>query len=322
MRALVCEKFGPPETLVLGDVPMPDPAPNEIRIRVKAAGVNFPDTLMLEGRYHVQAQPPFIPGSEVAGVVDAVGAQAGPWRVGDKVCAMTVKGGFADYVAVDATRAVRLPDTIDFATGSALLMTHGTAMHALRQRAVLQAGERLLVLGAGGGVGLAAVGLGKAMGAQVIAAASHPDKLALAAKHGAQHLIDYATTDLRSGLRDIGGVDVIFDPVGGDLSEQAFRAIAPEGRHLVIGFAAGSIPSLSLNLPLLKSAALVGVFWGAFTTRNPALHRANMNEVFAMLDDGRLMRPHLQSFALADGAQALRLLADRKAMGKCVLVME
>lgn len=321
MRALVCEKIGTfetddmTETLRLRDWPMPEPGAGQVRIAVQAAGVNFPDTLMVEGRYHVKAEPPFIPGSEVAGVINAVGPDVQGWQVGDRVCAMTVQGAFAEQVVVDAANLVALPDTVDFATGSALLMTYGTAIHALRQRARLMPGERMLVLGAGGGVGLAAVAQGAAMGARVVAAASSAEKRELARQQGAQTLIDNTQQAIRGG----GPYDVIFDPVGGDLSEIAFRAIAPEGRHLVIGFASGTIPAIPLNLPLLKSAAIMGVFWGAFTKRAPEVHRANMADVFAMLANGAMPSPPLQVFPLNEAPEILRRLAAREIAGKVAL---
>ncbi|MBB3957756.1 NADPH:quinone oxidoreductase family protein [Novosphingobium sediminicola] len=321
MRALVCEKIGTFETddmteaLRLRDWPMPEPGAGQVRIAVQAAGVNFPDTLMVEGRYHVKAEPPFIPGSEVAGVINAVGPDVQGWQVGDRVCAMTVQGAFAEQVVVDAANLVALPDTVDFATGSALLMTYGTAIHALHQRARLMPGERMLVLGAGGGVSLAAVALGAAMGAQVVAAASSAEKRELARQQGAQTLID----NTPDAIRGAGPYDVIFDPVGGDLSEIAFRAIAPEGRHLVIGFASGTIPAIPLNLPLLKSAAIMGVFWGAFTKRALEMHRANMADVLAMLASGAMPPPPLQVFALSEGPAILRRLAAREIAGKVAL---
>lgn len=321
MRALVCEKIGIfgnediAEALRLRDWPMPEPEAGQVRIAVHAAGVNFPDTLMIEGRYHVKAEPPFIPGSEAAGVIDAIGADVPGWQVGDRVCAMTVQGAFAEQVVVDAANLVALPHSADFATGGALLMTYGTAIHALRQRARLMPGERMLVLGAGGGVGLAAVALGAAMGARVVAAASSAEKRELARQQGAQALIDNS----QEAIRGAGPYDVIFDPVGGDLSEIAFRAIAPEGRHLVIGFASGAIPAIPLNLPLLKSAAIVGVFWGAFTKRTPEIHRANMADVFAMLANGAMPPPPLQVFPLNEGPDILRRLAAREIAGKVAL---
>ncbi|NOW48939.1 NADPH2:quinone reductase [Novosphingobium sp. SG751A] len=305
------------QTLRLREWPTPEPEAGQVRIAVHGAGVNFPDTLMIEGRYHVRAEPPFIPGSEVAGMINAVGPDVQGWQVGDRVCAMTVQGAFAEQVVVDAANLVALPNAIDFATGGALLMTYGTAIHALRQRARLMPGERMLVLGAGGGVGLAAAALGAAMGARVVAAASSAEKRALAGQQGAQTLIDNS----QEAIRGSGPYDVIFDPVGGDASEIAFRAIAPEGRHLVIGFASGTIPAIALNLPLLKSAAIMGVFWGAFTKRSPELHRANMADVFAMLATRAMPPPPLQVFALSEGPEILRRLAARGIAGKVALTV-
>lgn len=318
MRALVCEKIGPPEALELLACPEPIPGKGQVRIRVRAAGVNFPDTLIVEGRYHIKAEPPFIPGSEVAGTIDMLGEGVEGWHLQDRVCAMCVTGGFAEFVVVDAARLISLPEAIPFSIGSGLLMTYGTAIHALRQRASLLRGEKMLVLGAGGGVGLAAIAIGAAMGAQVIASASTEAKRDLARKQNAAAAIGIEP----EAIRQAGPYDVIFDPVGGTLSETSFRAVATGGRHLVIGFASGHIPRIALNLPLMKSASLVGVFWGAFTTRNPDAHRANMKDVFAMLTSGEMPWPAMTTATLADGPKILRDLALRRIAGKVALIVQ
>lgn len=323
MRALLCEAHGPPETLVLRDVPTPQPGPGEVRLRVKAASVNFPDSLIIQNLYQTKPPLPFSPGSEAAGVVDAVG-EGVALRVGDRVAAMTTWGAFAEDVVVHASRCFVLPDAMPFDVASGFTMVYGTALHALAQRGRLQPGETLLVLGAAGGVGLAAVEIGKRMGARVIAAASSPEKLALARAHGADDLIDYAATDLKSALRELTsgrGVDVVFDPVGGALADPAFRAMAWDGRYLVVGFAAGDIPALPLNLPLVKGAAIIGVFWGAFLTKEPEANAANIARLYEWYAQGALRPEISHRFPLEDAAAAIRWVMDRKAMGKVVVEM-
>ncbi len=319
MQALVCEKLGSADALRVREWPMPYPKSGQVRIRVHAAGVNFPDTLIVQGKYHVQASTPFIPGSEVAGIIDLVADDVQGWNVGDRVCAMTTTGGFAEAVVVDTCRLVALPTAISFHVGSAASMTYGTAIHALRQRAILQTGERLLVLGAGGGAGLAAVAVGTAMGAKVIAVASKEDKLELARQQGAIACVNSSDQNVANAAKQYGPIDVIFDPVGGSQSESVFRALAPDGRHLVIGFASGEIPSIPLNLPLLKSASIVGVFWGAFATRSPDIHRANMLDVFTWFSQGRLTQPDLHIFSLDRAHMAIQMLAGRSMAGKGVI---
>jgi len=324
MRALMCEAHGLPETLVLRDVPTPQPGPGEVRLRVKAASVNFPDSLIIQNLYQTKPPLPFSPGSEAAGVVDAVGDGV-TLRVGDRVAAMTTWGAFAEEVVVQASRCFVFPDAMPFDVASGFTMVYGTAFHALAQRGRLQPGETLLVLGAAGGVGLAAVEIGKRMGARVIAAASSPEKLALARAHGADDLIDYAATDLKTALKDLTGgrgVDVVFDPVGGALADPAFRAMAWDGRYLVIGFAAGDIPALPLNLPLVKGAAIIGVFWGAFLTKEPEINAANIAWLYDCYGEGALRPEISHRFPLEDAAAAIRWVMDRKAMGKVVVEMD
>src|SRR3954469_21927578 len=272
MKAVLCKQFGPPESLVVEELPSPKPGAGEVVVSVKAASVNFPDYLIIQNKYQFKAPLPFSPGSELAGVVKEVGPGVSGARPGDRVIAFTTYGAFAEEVKTEAARLLPLPQGMDFVTGAAFLLTYATSDHALRDRAALKAGETLLVLGAAGGVGLAAIEIGKALGARVIAAASDDDKLAVCRAHGADELINYSSQDLRERIKEITagkGVDVIYDPVGGPYSEPAFRSIAWRGRLLVVGFAAGDIPKLPLNLALLKGASIVGVFWGDFARREP-----------------------------------------------------
>ena len=322
MRALLCEAHGPPEALVMRDVPVPTPGPGEIRIAVHAAAVNFPDALVIQNLYQRQPDLPFAPGSEVAGIVDAVGDDVRHVAVGDRVAAYGLAGGFAERIVLPADRAVPVGAAMDFDTAAAFTMAYGTAYHALVQRGALVAGESVLVLGAAGGVGLAAVEVAKALGAHVIAAASSPAKLDLARAHGADDVIDYAGEDLKGAIKRLTqgrGVDIVFDPVGGRYAEPAFRAIALYGRYLVIGFAGGAIPAIPLNLPLLKTASIVGVAWGAFAVRDPAGYRANAAILATLHAQGRL-RPHISlRLPLEHGGEAIRLMMDRKAEGKIVV---
>ena len=324
MKAVVCSELGPPEQLALQDIPTPEPGPGEVRVRVAAAGVNFPDTLVVQGLYQHRPELPFTPGGEAAGVVDAVGEGVTHVAPGDRVLAFTGEGAFAEYLVAPAAVVAPVPEALALDVAAGFLLAYGTVHHALRQRANLQEGETLLVLGAAGGVGLAAVELGTLLGARVVAAASTEEKLALCREYGAAETINYAEEDLREGLQRVlgkGKPDVIFDPVGGALSEAAFRSIGWNGRHLVVGFAAGDIPALSLNLPLVKGAALVGVFWGAFVQREPKVHRANMAELIGWVEAGRI-KPHVSKrFPLERTPEALRWMMDRKAMGKVIVEM-
>ncbi|EIK54635.1 oxidoreductase [Stutzerimonas stutzeri TS44] len=323
MKAVLCKSFGPAENLVVEEVASPTPKPNEILLDVHAASVNFPDTLIIEGKYQFKPPLPFSPGGEAAGVVAAICAKVSHLKVGDRVMGLTGWGSFAEQVAVPAYNVLPIPAQMDFATAAAFGMTYGTSMHALKQRANLQPGETLLVLGAAGGVGLAAVEIGKAMGARVIAAASSAEKLDVTKQAGADELINYSAESLRDRLKELTGgqgVDVIYDPVGGKLFEEAFRSIAWNGRMLVVGFAAGGdIPALPANLPLLKGAALVGVFWGAFAQRQPQDNAANFEQLFAWHAEGRLRPLISQRLALEQTAAAIAQLGQRKAVGKLVV---
>jgi len=288
-------------------------------VTVKAASVNFPDVLIIQNKYQFKPPLPFSPGSELAGVVKEVGSGVSAWKPGERVIAFTTYGAFAEEVKTEAARLLPLPAGMDFVSGAAFLLTYGTSDHALRDRGALKAGESLLVLGAAGGVGLAAIEIGSALGARVIAAASSEAKLAVCREHGADATINYATEDLRKrvqALTEGRGVDVVYDPVGGAYSEAAFRSLAWRGRLLVVGFAAGEIPKLPLNLPLLKGAAAVGVFWGDFARREPQIFAESVSQLTRWYAEGRL-RPHVsQTLPLAKAAEALKLLASREAKGK------
>ncbi|MFZ5608312.1 MAG: NADPH:quinone oxidoreductase family protein [Pseudomonadota bacterium] len=323
MKAVVCKELGPPEKLAVMEVPTPQPAKGQVRIKVAACGVNYPDALIIEGKYQFRPDPPFTPGGEVAGTIDALGEGVGDWRIGQRVLALCGHGGFAEAVCVPAAQVAAIPKAMPFDEAAGFIMTYGTSHHALKQRAALQPGETLVVLGAAGGVGLTAVEIGRLMGARVIAAASSEDKLALAKAYGAEAGINYTSASLKQAIRQATGgrgADVIYDPVGGDLCEDAFRAIAWKGRYLVIGFTAG-IPQLPTNLALLKGASLIGVFWGAFALREPDVHRANVAELLRWYEEGKL-KPHIsQAFPLDETGRAIRLLADRKAKGKVIVTL-
>ncbi|MDD2059466.1 NADPH:quinone oxidoreductase family protein [Pseudomonas sp. GD03860] len=322
MKAVLCKTLGPAQNLVLEEVASPVPKRNEILLDVHAAGVNFPDTLIIEGKYQFQPPLPFSPGGEAAGVVSAVGEKVSDLKVGDRVMALTGWGSFAEQVAVPAYNVLPIPPQMDFTQAAAFGMTYGTSMHALQQRGRLKAGETLLVLGASGGVGLAAVEIGKAMGARVIAAASSAEKLAVARAAGADELINYSEHSLKDEIKRLtggNGADVIYDPVGGDLFDQAVRGIAWNGRLLVVGFASGRIPELPVNLALLKGAAVIGVFWGAFAQRQPADNATNFKQLFAWFAEGKLKPLVSQTFPLAEAGAAIDTLAQRRAVGKLVV---
>ncbi len=322
MKAIVCNAFGPIETLTLEDRPDPAPGAGEVLIEIHAAGVNFPDGLMVRGEYQMKPPRPFTPGSEVAGIVRGLGEGVTGFAVGDRVVALPGIGGFAEQVVAQAGRTLKLPDGMDFETASGFMLVYGTSLHGLADCGRLRAGETLLVLGAAGGVGLAAVEIGRAMGARVIAAASTDEKLELAKAHGAEIGINYTTTDLKAELKRLvpGGVDVVYDPVGGALTEAAVRGLAWGGRLLVIGFAAGEIPKLPLNLLLLREGEAKGVFWGTWTAREPAAHAAAVARLFAWVASGDL-KPHVSgAYPLERTSEALAEVMNRRAQGKVVLV--
>jgi NADPH2:quinone reductase len=322
VKALLCRELGTRE-LAIAEVDAPHAAANQVVIDVKAAAANFPDVLMLEGKYQFKPPMPFAPGCELAGVIASVGEGVKDLRIGQRVLAVVSHGAFADQAVADVARVVPIPDSVAFEAAAAFMFTYGTSYHALKDRGRLAAGETLLVLGAAGGVGLAAVELGKRMGARVIAAASSAAKLEACRAQGADESIDYSREDLRERLKTLTGgrgVDVVYDPVGGAFTEPAFRSLAWGGRLLVVGFANGEIPKLPLNLPLLKGASIVGVFWGDFTRREAQANQANMAQLVAWLGEGRL-RPHVGArYPLAQGGQAIADVRERRAIGK-VLVL-
>ncbi len=322
MKALLCKQFGPPESLVLEDVPDLVPGDTQVVIEVRAAAVNFPDTLIVQGLYQFKPALPFAPGGECAGVVKIVGSQVKNVKVGDHVIAFTGWGAFAEQVLADALQVIPMPEGMDFVTASAFVMTYATSYHALKDRAALKAGETLLVLGASGGVGLAAIEIGKALGARVIAAASSAEKLEVCKQHGADELINYNDEDLKDRIKALTngkGANVVYDPVGGPYTEPALRSIAWRGRFLVIGFANGEIPKVPLNLALLKGSSIVGVFWGDYAKREPMNNIMDLRALFGWLKEGKL-KPHIAgTYPLAQGATAIRALMDRKVSGKLVV---
>jgi len=324
MKAVLAKAFGPLQDLVVEEAPPRSAGPGQVVITVRACGVNFFDALIVQGKYQTRPALPFSPGGEVAGVVKAVGEGVIGLNTGMRVLAFTGHGGYAEEVSADASSVVALPTQMDFVTAAAFPITYATSYHALKDRGQLRSGETLLVLGAAGGVGLAAVEIGKVMGARVIAAASSDAKLALASEHGADALINYGSSDLRERIREVTGgkgVDVVYDPVGGAYAEPAVRSLAPLGRYLVIGFASGEIPKIALNLLLLKVVSLVGVFWGAFARAQPQRNAANLAELFAWYTAGKL-RPHVSAtFPLERYREALDAVMQRKVLGKAVLVM-
>ncbi len=323
MKAMLCTELGPPESLVLTDVPDPELTPDGVRIRVRAAGVNFPDTLIIKGEYQFKPPLPFSPGAEVAGEVLEVGANVTGFQPGDRVLAGMIFGGYAEQVVVHHGAVHKVPDTMDDVTAAALMLTYGTSAHALIQRGELKAGETLLVHGASGGVGLSAVEIGVAMGARVIGTGGDDEKLKTVLERGAESVVNY-TDGFKDQVKELTGgkgADVIYDPVGGDVFDQSLRCIAWNGRLLVIGFAGGRIPQAPANLLLLKSASVVGVFYGQFTVVEPANAKANVAQLFAWFDEGKI-RPHVShTMPLAEAAGALNALLERKVVGKAVLTV-
>jgi NADPH2:quinone reductase len=322
VKAVLCKHYGAPDSLVIEDLPSPVAGPGELVVSVKAAGVNFPDVLIIQNKYQLKPPLPFSPGSEVAGVVKEVGAGVAGFTPGDRVMAITAYGAFAEEVKTEAARTHSIPEGMDDVSAAAFLFTYATSHHALGDRAQLKAGETLLVLGAAGGVGLAAVEIGKALGARVIACASSDDKLAVCRQHGADATINYTSEDLRERIKqstDGKGVDVVYDPVGGANTELALRSTTWRGRLLVIGFASGDIPKIPLNLPLLKGCSIVGVFLGEFVRREPAGFAGSVRQLGEWYREGKL-KPHVSAtFPLERAADALTLMAARKVIGKVVL---
>lgn len=325
MRALVCHKYGPPDKLEIESLDDPLPGDGQILLDVHAAGINFPDILAIAGKYQVKTPLPFVPGNEAAGVIAGIGAGVSQYAVGDNVIINTMGGAFAEKCVADVQRCAPLPQELDFDQGAGFSVTYGTSYHALKQSAALQPGETVLVLGAAGGVGIAAVELAKAMGATVIAAASSDEKLRFAVMAGADHTINYSETPLKEAVKEITsgvGADVVYDPVGGDLTEQAYRALAWHGRYLVIGFASGDIPDFAANIALLKEASIVGVWWGTWATKNPQRQMQNMQELAGMIHDGSISPRVTEKFRLDDFAKAFAAISGRRALGKVILRMQ
>ncbi|MBY0433859.1 MAG: zinc-binding dehydrogenase [Cyclobacteriaceae bacterium] len=322
MRAVLCKNFGLPDSLVLEEVPPPSCGPDEVVITVKACGINFPDVLIIQNKYQFKPTLPFSPGGEVAGVVKTAGEKVKQLKPDDRVVALCGWGGLAEEVVVKANRVFPMPPAMDFITASSTLYTYGTSFHALKDRAVLKAGETLLVLGAAGGVGLAAVELSKVMGATVIAAASSDEKLEICKEKGADFTINYTNEDLRERIKQITqekGVDVVYDPVGGALAEAALRSMAWRGRYLVVGFAAGNIPQFPANLPLLKGCSIVGVFWGSFAERQPQDSLQNFGQLLAWINEGKIKQHIHNVYSLEQAKNALQDLMQRKVRGKAVV---
>lgn len=322
MKAVLCKTLDGPDALVVEELPEPDPGPGEVVVRVKAAALNFFDTLATRGKYQFKPPLPFSPSGEMAGIVEKIGPGVADLKPEQRVCGYLGFGAAREKVAASAEVLLPVPDGVSDEAAAGVTITYSTAIHALKDRAQLQSGETVAVLGASGGAGLAAVEIAKLMGARVIAAASSPEKLELCKKHGADDLLNYSTTDLKKGLRDLTdgrGVDVIYDCVGDKYSEPALRSIAWGGRFLVIGFAAGQIPKIPLNLTLLKSCAIVGVFWGEAARRDPAAHRANIAQVLGWVADGRL-KPHVHAvYPLERTGEAIKLLEARQVVGKVIV---
>jgi NADPH2:quinone reductase len=322
MKAVLCKELGLPDKLVIEEAPSPVAGKGQVVLSVKASGVNFPDTLIIQGKYQFKPELPFSPGGEVAGVVKEIGEGVTSLKPGDRVIASSGWGGFAEELVVDANRTISMPDEMDFVPASAFVLTYGTSYHALKDRAQLRPGETMLVLGASGGVGLSAIQLGKMMGAKVIAAASTDQKLEVCKANGADDLINYSDDDLRTRVKEVTsgkGVDVVYDPVGGAYSEPALREMAWKGRFLVVGFAAGDIPKVALNLTLLKGCAIVGVFWGSFTKKEPEANRKNNEELMRFFAQGKV-KPHIHAtYPLERAADALNDVMNKRVSGKVVL---
>jgi NADPH:quinone reductase len=326
MKAIICDSWGAPSSLQLREMPSPEPGPKQVLVRVRVAAVNFPDALIVAGKYQFRPEFPFSPGGEMSGEIIAVGSEVSHLAVGNKVVGLASHGAYAQEALVDATHIVPLPATIsdaDFELAGSFVLTYGTSLHAIKDRAEAKPGESLLVLGAGGGVGLAAVEIGKLMGLRVIAAASSQEKRDAALAHGADDVIDYVNEDLRERIKALTagkGVDIVYDPVGGDFAEPALRSVGWRGRYLVVGFAAGDIPKIPINLLLLKGSSLVGVFWGEFVRREPKLNAENMHLLFSWLHERKINPLISKRYPLSQAPAALDALLAREAVGKLVIL--
>ncbi len=325
MKALVCEKYGPPESLVIRDLPDPVPGAGEVLVDVKAAGINFPDVLLIAGTYQVKVPPPFVPGNEAAGIVESVGEGVTRVKPGDKVIITPQAGGFAEKCVVSEKLCLPLPDGLSYEQGAGFTITYATSYHALRQSTELKQGETILVLGAAGGVGITAVEIARALGARVIAAASSEEKLQFAREAGADETINYSEVSLREAVKELTGgkgVDVVYDPVGGELAQMALRSLAWHGRYLVIGFACGEIPNFPANIALLKEASIIGVWWGTWSNHNPGSSLKNMMELAAMVGNGTLQPRVTESYPMDHYADAFAAITGRRARGKVVLTFD
>ncbi|MFQ3334051.1 MAG: NADPH2:quinone reductase [Woeseiaceae bacterium] len=324
MRALICKKYGPPNELCLELMDDPVPKKGQLLVNVKAAGINFPDVLAIEGKYQVKTEPPFVPGNEAAGVVEAIGDDVTQFKPGDHVIVTSNGGAFAEKCIVDENASINMIPELNFSQGAGFMVTYGTSYHALHQAANIQKGETLLVLGAAGGVGITAVEIAKAKGARVIAAASSDDKLAFAREAGADDLINYSEMPLKETVKELTqgkGVDVVYDPVGGKLADEALRATAWHGRYLVIGFACGDIPKFPANILLLKEASIIGVWWGTWAAKNPKLHFQNLKEISTLIKTGRLNPKITEQYPIEQYQDAFKVITERRAKGKVVLTM-
>jgi NADPH2:quinone reductase len=325
MRALVCKEYGPPELLQIEQQQAPVAGKGEVLVDVAAAGINFPDVLAIAGKYQVKTPLPFVPGNEAAGTIIGLGDGVTRFSVGDKVVFNSTGGAFAEQCVADQNTTMPMPDGLSFEQAAGFSVTYGTSYHALKQSAALKEGETVLVLGAAGGVGISAVEIAKAMGARVIAAASTDEKLAFAKEAGADELINYSRQSLKEAVKELtdgNGADVVYDPVGGELAEQAFRATAWHGRYLVIGFASGDIPAFAANIALLKEASIIGVWWGTWAAKNPKLQARNMQELALLIQNGTLTPRVTESHRLDDFRQAFAAITERRARGKVILRMK
>jgi NADPH2:quinone reductase len=325
MKTLVCREYGPPEKLVIENRPDPVPGEGEVLVDIKAAGINFPDVLLIAGQYQVKVPPPFVPGNEAAGIVESVGEGVSRFSAGDRVIVLPKSGAFAEKCTVAESLCLPLPEGMNFEQGAGFTITYATSYHAFHQSTRLQAGETALVLGAAGGVGITAVEIAKALGARVIAAASSEEKLQFAREAGADETINYSKTSLRDAVKELTGgrgVDVVYDPVGGELAQMALRSLAWHGRYLVIGFACGDIPSFPANIALLKEASIIGVWWGTWASHNPGESSQNMQNLAAMVSDGRLRPRVTESYPLEQYVAAFGAITGRRARGKVVLTFD
>jgi NADPH2:quinone reductase len=325
VKALVCNAYGAPEDLAIEQRPDPQPGNGQLLVDIRAAGLNFADVLLIAGRYQVKLPPPFVPGSECAGIVAEVGEGVGRYKPGDQVIVMPESGGFAERCVVDEARCLPLPSGLDFEQAAGFTIAYATSYHALRQSTPLRAGETVLVLGAAGGVGSSAVEIATALGARVIAAASSDDKLAFAREVGAVETINYAEDSLRDAVKELTGgkgVDVVYDPVGGELAQAAYRSLAWQGRYLVIGFAGGEIPALPANIALLKEASIIGVYWGSWSAQNPEESLQNLAELASLIERGALRPRITERYPLEHYADAFAAITERRARGKVVLTMD